>query len=105
VCASELGGNAGESPAGRMELFTTENGVGARDCEALGVSTAQIEQAGRNENEPPRRRRGIERLAGGRAIEQAVETPAECVIRASAPEARRVYRIHRQNDQSSGGAA
>jgi len=51
-----------------MELFTTENGVGARGCEALGVSTAQIEQAGRNENEPPRRRRGIERLVGGRAI-------------------------------------
>ena len=44
VCASEAGANAGESPAGRIKLFTTENCVGGRGCEASGVSTAQIGQ-------------------------------------------------------------
>jgi hypothetical protein len=52
VCASEAGATAGESPAGRIELFTTENCVGVWGREAADVSTAQIEQAGRNEDEP-----------------------------------------------------
>jgi hypothetical protein len=52
VCASESGANAGESPAGRIELFTTENGVGAGSREASSVSAASIERARRNENEP-----------------------------------------------------
>jgi hypothetical protein len=52
LCAGEVGANAGESPVGRIGLFTTENCVGEWGREASSASTARIEQAGRNENEP-----------------------------------------------------
>jgi hypothetical protein len=51
LCADEVGANAGESPVGRIGLFTTENCVGEWGREASSASTARIEQAGRNENE------------------------------------------------------